>query len=379
MSSAARSIPPPATGHWDFPRSVAGLSVLVDFGERHGVQRSRVLAGLDLGGAAGELPDPSTLVPARSELAALRNLAEALGDREALGLELGACYHVTSFGILGYALMSSRTVLDAIDLTLRFIDLSHIFTSPHARLEPDHVVLTLHAKGLPVDLERFLVERDVAAIHTVLTELLPGGVPFSRVELAFPAPENPRPFLDLLGVAPEFGATRTTLRFATSHLDRELPQANPHSQALAETMCRDVVSATRRRSGVTEDVRRWITGNVAYDAGMGRAAAALAMSPRTLRRRLAEAGTGYQQLLDEVRQALAEEMLATGVLTVEDVAQRLGYAEASSFIHAFKRWRGMTPARFQRSDQDVALDRDPLHDQRAPLRGGLLAGGAIGS
>ena len=71
------------------------------------------------------------------------------------------------------------------------------------------------------------------------------------------------------------------------------------------------------------------------------------MSERTLRRRLADAGTGYQALLDEVRQALAEEMLDTGVLSVEDVAQRLGYAEASSFIHAFKRWRGMTPSQYR--------------------------------
>jgi AraC-like DNA-binding protein len=137
------------------------------------------------------------------------------------------------------------------------------------------------------------------------------------------------------------------LRFDVAHLGRTLPQANPHSQALAEAMCRDVVARRRGRSGVTEEVRLWITRNVAYDPRADTAAAALAMSPRTLRRRLAEAGVGYQTLLDEVRQALAEEMLATGVLSVEDVAQRLGYAEASSFIHAFKRWRGTTPAQFR--------------------------------
>jgi AraC-like DNA-binding protein len=77
----------------------------------------------------------------------------------------------------------------------------------------------------------------------------------------------------------------------------------------------------------------------------------LVMSPRTLRRRLEAEGTSYRALVDEVRQALAEEMLATGALTVEDVAIRLGYAEASSFIYAFKRWKGTTPAAYARGDR----------------------------
>ena len=56
----------------------------------------------------------------------------------------------------------------------------------------------------------------------------------------------------------------------------------------------------------------------------------------------------FRQLLDEVRQALAEELLATGGLTLEEIAERLGYGEVSNFIHAFKRWKGVAPRRFQR-------------------------------
>ena len=67
-----------------------------------------------------------------------------------------------------------------------------------------------------------------------------------------------------------------------------------------------------------------------------------------LRRRLDEEGSHFRQLLDEVRQALAEELLATGGLTLEEIAERLGYGEVSNFIHAFKRWKGVAPRRFQR-------------------------------
>jgi AraC-like DNA-binding protein len=335
----------PAATHWEFPRSVAGISLLLDFAREHDVPRSAVLRGVGLDESL--LSDAAYVVPAAVELAVLGNLSAALGSRDALGLELGSRYHVTAFGILGYAFISSRTVAEAMSLALRFLDLSHIFTVPEVDVRADEVAVALRAVDLPEHLARFLVERDVAAIHTVLSELVPGGVPFTSVELAFPSPPRTAPYSDVLGVVPRFSAPRTVLRFSAEHLPRPLPHANPHSQAMAERLCRDVVSRRRGRSGVTEQVRVWITRNLVHDTSMAGAAQGLAMSQRTLRRRLAESGTGYQALLDEVRQALAEEMLDTGVLSVEDVAQRLGYAEASSFIHAFKRWHGATPTQYR--------------------------------
>jgi len=98
-------------------------------------QRLRGLLGqhLDHRRDAGRL---TALVPAAAELRALRNLVGALPDRMArgsrLGVELGTRYHVTTFGILGYALISSRTVLDAMNLALRFLDLSFAFSAPVA-------------------------------------------------------------------------------------------------------------------------------------------------------------------------------------------------------------------------------------------------------
>ena len=72
--------------------------------------------------------------------------------------------------------------------------------------------------------------------------------------------------------------------------------------------------------------------------------AELGMAPRTLRRHLAAEGTSFRKLVDGVRQALAEEMLAHR-MTVDEIAERLGYSEASSFVHAFKRWKGTSVVR----------------------------------
>ena len=93
------------------------------------------------------------------------------------------------------------------------------------------------------------------------------------------------------------------------------------------------------------EVRVLVTQQLVAGAPMSGVAAALGVSDRTLRRRLAADGTSYQRLLDDVRESLAVELLGTGRLRVQDVAVRLGYAEASSFILAFRRWTGRTPGR----------------------------------
>src|SRR5688572_1558044 len=181
-SSVALPVEPPAAGHWGFPRSVAGVALLLDFAEEHGVARAAALRGTAIDAAT--LADPTAVVPAGVELTVLRNLTEALGSRPALGLELGARYHLTAFGVLGYALMSSRTVADAMALAWEFLDLSHIFTLPRVAIDGDEVAAELQAVDLPEDVARVLVERDVAAIHTVLSEIVPGGVAFTSVELS---------------------------------------------------------------------------------------------------------------------------------------------------------------------------------------------------
>ncbi|MDP1109109.1 helix-turn-helix domain-containing protein, partial [Klebsiella pneumoniae] len=61
----------------------------------------------------------------------------------------------------------------------------------------------------------------------------------------------------------------------------------------------------------------------------------------------------FVTLCDELRRTLAEQLLAVPRLPISDIAERLGYAEASSFIHAFKRWHGRTPRAFRSAAASV--------------------------
>jgi AraC-like DNA-binding protein len=70
-------------------------------------------------------------------------------------------------------------------------------------------------------------------------------------------------------------------------------------------------------------------------------------SPRTLHRRLREAGVSYQELIDEVRFERACAELRSSQVSVKELAFELGYSGANNFIRAFKRVAGTTPAEFR--------------------------------
>ncbi len=74
----------------------------------------------------------------------------------------------------------------------------------------------------------------------------------------------------------------------------------------------------------------------------------LSLTSRTLRRRLAEEGTTFSHVFDQVRRDLAEKYLSAGDFTVEDIADLLGFTDASNFRQSFKRWTGLAPSEFRR-------------------------------
>src|SRR5262249_30987135 len=158
-----------------------------------------------------------------------------------------------------------------------------------------------------------------------------------------PPPGGVRRYEEVFGVRPEFDAPEHGLAFESALLDRPLPQADAHAANLAEKECRRPVEQRLPRARLARQGRRRPPGRPQAPPDLAEVAGMLHLSPRTLRRRLTDEGASYRTLLGEVRGTLAQEMLLDGRLTVEEVAHRLGYAETSSFTHAFRRWTGQGP------------------------------------
>lgn len=319
MIADMRALPPPGASAFDFPRSAAGVQHLVRYAERAGLAAEPLLIGTGL--RVSDLsPGPGGVgvVTAAQELRVVRALARRL---PAAGADVGRRYTVDSFGVMGWAMLASATVGQAVDVALRFIDLSFAFVIPVARVEGEQIVAELDATGLPSDVRRWLLARDATAVATVLDSLVPGGV----------------------GLTLTLGEDRGVLSFPAGELDRPLVRERGTDRDAAEAACAEITSSRRRATGTAADVRVLIAQRLRDGAPMRTAASALGVTERTLRRWLDTEGTSYRRLLDEVRAGLAAELLAVG-LPVADVAARLGYAETAALTHAHRRWTGRPPS-----------------------------------
>lgn len=331
----------------DCVRSVASMRVLAELGRSHGLTPRACLAGT--GVTERDLEDASALVAPEQELKMARNLVDRLKSVPALGVEAGLRYHFTAFGMLGLAMAASANTLGALEIALRYFNLTFAFTDFTVAQGRDKTVIAIDDTSLPADLRRFLVERDIGALVRIQRDLSPHLPVLSAISFAFPAPADAGRYADLLGIRPRFGAPASTLVAATAALLEPLPLANAIARQAAEEQCRLLLERRRLRSGLALRIRERLLRESPLMPDMAAVAADLCMTPRTLRRRLGDEGTTFSAVRDDVRRALAEELLSMTELSMAAIATRLGYADPTCFTNAFKNWKdGMTPLAWRR-------------------------------
>lgn len=338
-------------------RAIHNAALLVEFAAQRGLALRNVLSGTGI--TPDDIVDPDVMITREQEFELMRNIVAGTDDEPGLGLLAGMLCHPTSLGIWGFALSTSATLRQALELGLRYLDLS--FAAGEIRLEAKgaQVEIIRDDSAVPSELRRFTLERDMVAIGITQQDLLPLRLPAVRLELALPMHPMYEAVSTLLGVSEMvFDADRSALTVPTAALELPLPQANPASMKLYEEQCAEIVQRRRNRFGVSEQVRELLIHRHGL-AEQSDIAADLNISVRTLRRRLAAEGTTFRELSSETIGLLAEELLSTG-LTVESVADRLGYASVSAFGTAFRSWRGQTPGQYARENRLLA----PLRGHR---------------
>lgn len=332
---------------WDFPRSADASRHVLQTAEAHGVDAMSILAGTGL--TQAQLADPAVEVQGGQELAMVRNLLRHVDDSTGLGLETGLRYNLANTGILGYAFLTSPTMRDALAIGLRFAALSSTFLDITVHESAGDLVLDLDGSQIPSDVRRFLVERDLAAIAHVAPLLIGGRGSDAEVKVELHETEFPLDLLAASGLSftVDADAPRTALTFPGALLDQPMPAADPATAAMCIAQCEVLLERRRHRGGLAAQLRTRLLADPAQIPSMVAIARELGVTDRTLHRRLAAENTSYRALVDEIREALAVEMLVNR-FTVEDVARRLGYSETAGFTHAFIRWRGYPPSHFGR-------------------------------
>ncbi len=198
----------------------------------------------------------------------------------------------------------------------------------------------------------------MAIAYCLMKELVsPAWAPI-KVRLPRQRPADIRPYTTFFGPTVEFGAGASALVFSPHWLDEPIP---PASMALRTLIEQHLEKTDRERSTKLSDhLRRVIVAGIGFsEPSLEMAAAALAISGRTLNRRLRQENMTFRCVVDEVRLALATELLETTETSVADIANQLRYSETSVFIRAFRRWTGHSPGawrlRYRTGDSEIPL------------------------
>jgi AraC-like DNA-binding protein len=153
-----------------------------------------------------------------------------------------------------------------------------------------------------------------------------------------------------LGTPIAFSADRCAFRFDGSDLDRPQRLADPQLAAFLERYAEDALAALPDVGRVSSQVREILArGLQDGEVSLKSVAKKLAMSERSLQRKLGSENTTLKQITDDLRRELAIDYLKRHELSVSEVAYLLGFSDTAPFFRAFKKWTGLTPGEFRRA------------------------------
>lgn len=272
---------------------------------------------------------------------------DAVGEPD-LPLKAGASLRVRHLGVLGHVLMNCATLEEVAAQLARYIRLLGQIGQPVLRVHGNDAELlwSWPYQTPPVD----SVAQFMLGARAMFMRWL-SNRPDLRydAEFHFPRPADVSAYEQVFGGRLLFSQPHTKMLFSAEYLHLPVVSADEDLRQQVEAQAQ---SALRKLSGEPPLLRELKTllalelagGHVSIDD----AAQRLRLSARTLQRRLGEHARSFQSVLDEVRQARAEQLLRDPCVSLTQIAFLLGYTEQSTFHNAFKRWTGTSPGVYRR-------------------------------
>jgi AraC-like DNA-binding protein len=272
--------------------------------------------------------------------------ALALAQCPWLGIEVGSHSQVSQHGALGQAVAASSSVGQALALCQRYMPLRQRM----AGLEVEtgaRVAMAAVEYVVPAEVREFLLGYLTATLLRLLETVTGQSIHADiEIEWPFPAPAWAAEYQRLAAVN-SFGHAQLRGYLSPALLDRPSLAADAEALRVAQRECERQLKVQEQGGTLTQRVQQRLAACQGRYPGQEEMAATEHVSVRTLIRRLQEEGTSYQQLLDSVREELACWLLLQTSLSVEAVAERVGYGDTSNFSRTFRRWVGVTPREFR--------------------------------
>jgi AraC-like DNA-binding protein len=275
----------------------------------------------------------------------LEYAAEAMDD-SAFGLHIAEKANPREAGLLFYAAASANNLNEALALFARYSRI--VNETLRVKLAPalDGVIVEVEFVGIPRQVSRQLTEFGVAITVKAIREVAGRRVRPTHLSFVHGRNSDLKEFERFFACPVEFAAHRDQIGFSSETLAVPLITEDRH---LLETLRPICDGAARECNIVAGTLRAAVENEVQKLLPHGKAerrniAARLAMSARTLSRRLAGEGTTYEKIVDHLRRSLALQYIKEEGIQLSQIAWLLGYEGSPSFNHAFRRWTGRSPS-----------------------------------
>lgn len=296
-------------------------------------------AGLDL----AALDDPQARYPVARTTELWRLAVAATGD-PCLGLAVASAVSPTTFHALGFSVMASASLGQALQRIVRYFRIATDVSVLQLHETADScelLVLTPDEQPAPEAVDAFISLLVRTARGLAGRDLCPRQIDLRR------APPDTDCHARVLRAPIVFNAALDRVVFARADCERLLDTANQELAVHNDQIAQRFLEQLQRGQWSTR-VRNQLLKVLAQGEPVAeQLAASLHLSLRSLQRHLAEEGGSFEQLLEQTRHELARNYLADPRYAIGEIAYLLGFADASSFTRAFKRWTGLTPSRFR--------------------------------
>jgi AraC-like DNA-binding protein len=320
--------------------------ILTYLAEEHGIDREEFLRAAGIG--ENELSDPDARVPLFKIWSAWRILIDRVPDK-ALGIHFAEATATGRFGIVGYAMYYSRTLLEALQRLARYSRIVSEALRYELTMETDRGLITI--QGSPrFDALRHPIDARLAGLVAGARRITHDDVSPAEVHFPYDRPENTAEHQRFFKAPLEFAQPHAMLVYHMRDLERPIRAADETLAGYLDKFAEETVRSLASRGTLTDKVRRAIWTELSGgQPTLQRIASVLGVSDRTLQRRLQQEGTTFARVLDAFRQEMAAHLLRDHSLAIYEVAFLLGYAEPSTFYRAFRRWKGTSPQEFRRA------------------------------
>ena len=319
---------------------------LIDACARLGLDTAQILSAASLDRAS--IDDCDARIPIE-QMQALWRKAYELSKDPNLALHAVEVLPFGAYRVIDFLAASAPTVGAAIAKVADYFPLINSAARVRCLVDDGEAAVILEAPSRPSIITPPYAEYALAAVFLRTRTATNQRYPLARVEFSHPKPADAREHERIFECPVVFGESSSRLVMTRAVWNMPRTGGDPALFSVLDTHAKMLLAQLPDPSDIITRVRRAIEAELRGGSPrLESIARQLAMSPRTLQRRLADEGVLFNDLLDEMRLHAAKTYLAQRDVAGAEVAYLLGFAEQSSFNHAFKRWTGRTPTEYRR-------------------------------